>query len=158
MSFAILALAGCSAAASSAPDDAQAGIADTMVQTVSQEEETAIEDATDVVDDPCSATPDNRVDFPHGAEGAVFAELRHDLIDLGESSYAQGEVTLNDEGQIASYTVAPGDGPIAIGDRFCVDYVTVLQYNRTWPEIDPGEVLELRPDPSVQWGDSTRPE
>lgn len=67
-------------------------------------------------------------------------------------------MTLNDEGQIASYTVAPGDSPIAIGDRFCVDYVTVLQYNRTWPEIDPGEVLELRPDPTVQWGDSTRPE
>lgn len=85
VSFAILALAGRSAAASAAPGDAQAGIADTMVQTVSQEEATAIEDATDVVDDPCSATPDNRVDFPHGAEGAVFAELRHDLIDLGRA-------------------------------------------------------------------------
>lgn len=111
---------------------------------------------TDVVDNACAATPDNRIDFSPAGRGPIYASLRHDLIGLGESSYAQGDVTLDDEGQISSYTVVPGDSPIAIGDRFCIDYITVLQLNNTWPTIDPGEVLTLRPDPTVEWIDEAQ--
>ena len=120
-------------------------------------ENNATEDAAAEPDDACAATPGNRIVFPVQTEGRVFAELRHELIDLGPRDYAAGEATLDEAGKILSYTVAPDDSPTAIGDRFCVDYVTVLQFNHTWPEIDPGEVLVLSPDPSVQWGDNTRP-
>lgn len=153
-SLGVLALAGCSAAAVAAPET-KTEAADSAVQPVSQANETAAGDATDVVDDACAATPDNRIDFSPAGHGPIYASLRHDLIDLGESSFAQGEVALDNEGQISSYTVAPGDSPIAIGERFCVDYITVLQLNNTWPTIDPGEVLELRPDPEEIWGEST---
>lgn len=153
-SFAALTLAGCSAAANAA-SETNAGVAETAIQPVSQVA-TTTEDPTEVVDDPCAATPDNRIDFHRAGSGPVYAELRHELIDLGESSFAQGEVALDDEGRISSYTVAPGDSPIAIGERFCVDYVTVLQLNNTWPTIDPGEVLELRPDPTVEWIDEAQ--
>jgi hypothetical protein len=155
-SLGVLVLAGCSAAANAAPD-APVGAAETAIQPVSQVQETTTADEnTETLDDPCAATPSNRIDYKHQANGgAIYASLRHDVIDLGESGYAQGEVTLNDAGDVYSYTVAPGDSPIAIGDRFCIDYITVLQYNHTWPEIDPGEVLILRPNPEEIWGDDT---
>jgi len=144
-----LALVGCSASA-------QAAQQDTVAQTVSQAQpETAATETVAEPEDACAATPGNRIEFPVQAEGRVFAELRHELIDLGSRDYAAGEVALDADGTILSYTVAPGDSPIAIGDRFCVDYITVLQYNHTWPAIDPGEVLVLSPDPTVQWGDTT---
>ncbi|MFD5225396.1 hypothetical protein ACFWHT_07215 [Microbacterium sp. NPDC058342] len=149
--FVGIALVGCSGAAEAAP-------AEPAAQIVSQPQAAAVDDTLDTVaepSDPCDATPGNRIVFATQGGGSVFAQLKHELIDLGARDYAAGDVTLGAEGKILSYTVAPGDSPIAIGDRFCVDYVTVLQYNRTWPEIDPGEVLVLSPDPTVQWGDNT---
>lgn len=155
-----VALVGCSSAsepASTSPDAAAASLA----QPVSQGSGTAVEDPAAAgdggADDKCAATPGNRIVFPVGAEGAVFADLKHELIDLGQSDYAAGKTVLDEAGAILSYTVAPGDSPIAIGDRFCIDYITVLQYNRTGYTIDPDEVLSLSPDPTVQWGDSTKP-
>lgn len=148
-----IALVGCSAPAPSVPTAA-------LAQSTAQPQTTAVEEvaaetaATDT-EDACAATPGNRIKFPVQAEGRVFAELKHELIDLGSRDNAAGDTTLDANGKILSYTVAPGDSPIAIGDRFCVDYITVLQYNRTWPEIDPGEVLVLSPDPTIQWGDTT---
>ena len=150
-----VALVGCSGAAeASTPEPAQ------HVEAAAQAEQAPAEDAGTApeTEDACAATPGNRIVFPVGAEGAVFADLKHELIDLGPSDYAAGETVLDETGTILSYTVAAGDSPIAIGDRFCIDYITVLQYNHTWPEIDPGEVLVLSPDPTVQWGDTNGPE
>lgn len=67
------------------------------------------------------------------------------LVDMGATEYASGEVTLNDEGLIATYTVAPGDAGMAIGERFCIDYVTVFQYNDVLSVPHPGDILLLLP-------------
>ncbi|MGO2747459.1 hypothetical protein [Microbacterium sp.] len=69
------------------------------------------------------------------------------LVDMGPSQFANGTVTLDDEGRIATYTVAPGDAAAAIGERFCVDYVTVFQYNDIYPtfSVHPDDVLALLP-------------
>ncbi|MDQ1215824.1 LysM peptidoglycan-binding domain-containing protein [Microbacterium arborescens] len=70
------------------------------------------------------------------------------ITDLGATLYASGEIGLNDEGEIATYTVDPGDTVYGIGDRLSVDYITLLSYNGKFSfeeEIRPGEILILRP-------------
>lgn len=149
-----IALVGCSGAVDTLPAEPAAQPAAQQQPAAEQGDAAAVAQPAD----PCDATPGNRIVFPVQAEGRVFAELKHELIDLGTRDYAAGEVDLDEQGRPIAYTVASGDSPIAIGDRFCVDYITVLQYNHTWPEIDPGEVLVLSPDPTVQWGDTNGPE
>lgn len=81
-------------------------------------------------------------------------ELRGELVDLGASAHASGTVGHNVEGQIQTYTVAAGDSLTGIGERFCVDYVTVAVYNHRFPPnptIQPGDVLTMRPDPNAPW-------
>lgn len=76
------------------------------------------------------------------------ARLGVTITDLGPTTYASGEVGLNDEGEISTYTVASGDTAYGIGDRLCIDYITVLAYNGKFvpaPEIQPGDILILRP-------------
>lgn len=67
------------------------------------------------------------------------------LVDMGPREFAQGTVTRDAEGRLATYTVAPEDAGPAIGTRFCVDYITVFQYNDVYPWPHPGDVLRLRP-------------
>lgn len=84
----------------------------------------------------------------------VSAYLVGDLMDRGPvEGAAAGEVALNADGEIESYTVAAGDSMPGIGQRFCVDEVTVSQYNHVfpWGAIHPGDVLILRPDPDEPW-------
>ncbi|MFJ2370811.1 hypothetical protein [Microbacterium sp. NPDC087665] len=80
-------------------------------------------------------------------------ELVGELVDMGESSVAAGPVGLNAEGLIESYTVVSGDSLIGIGERFCIDFVTVGVYNDRFgaKQIQPGDVLVLRPDPTAPW-------
>ncbi|WP_314094768.1 LysM peptidoglycan-binding domain-containing protein [Microbacterium foliorum] len=81
-------------------------------------------------------------------------ELRGELVDMGASAYASGPVGYNDDEQIESYTVAEGDSLVGIGERFCVDFVTVAVYNHRFPPsptIQPGDVLTMRPDPAAPW-------
>jgi hypothetical protein len=75
------------------------------------------------------------------------ARLGGELVDMGVSDYASGEVGYNAEGLIETYTVASGDTLVAIGERFCIDYVTVGAYNDRFGTevIQPGDVLVLRP-------------
>jgi hypothetical protein len=75
------------------------------------------------------------------------ARLGGELVDMGVSDHASGEVGYTSDGLIETYTVAPGDSLIGIGERFCVDWVTVGSYNdRSSPKvIQPGDVLVLRP-------------
>ncbi|MEU4014044.1 LysM domain-containing protein [Microbacterium sp. NPDC028030] len=85
----------------------------------------------------------------------MYAKLLGELVDMGESELASGPVTLDADGEIFSYEVQPGDSLIAIGERFCVDYVTVGSYNhvRGFEPIAPGDVLYLRPDPTLPFVD-----
>lgn len=104
----------------------------------------------------CAAAGLNRIEFDHQAGGGpIYAEVQDPIVDYGVNPSATGETTVDANGVIQSYTVAAGDSPIAIGDRFCIDYITVLSLNRIYPGIDPGQVLVLTPDPTVQWGDDT---
>ncbi|MFS0712249.1 LysM domain-containing protein [Microbacterium sp. 2P01SA-2] len=76
------------------------------------------------------------------------ARLGGTITDLGPAPYASGEVGLNNEGEISTYTVASGDTAWGISDRLCIDYVTVMSYNgKSMPpvEIQPGDILILRP-------------
>ncbi|WP_404434196.1 LysM peptidoglycan-binding domain-containing protein [Microbacterium lacus] len=81
----------------------------------------------------------------------MSASLSGDLVDRGTRDLATGSVGLDEDGQIVTYTVAPGDALYAIGDRFCIaNALTIATLNHT-RTIQPGEVLLLHPDSSVPW-------
>lgn len=83
--------------------------------------------------------------------GRMSAHLSGDLVDRGARDLAAGTTGLDDAGRVVTYTVAPGDALLAIGDRFCVANAGAfadLNHTRT---IQPGEVLLLDPDPSIPW-------
>lgn len=89
----------------------------------------------------------------------MHAKLLGELVDMGESELAGGPVTFDADGEIFSYEVQAGDSLIAIGERFCVDYVTVgmLNHVRGNEQIAPGDVLYLRPDPTLPFVDIYSP-
>ena len=65
-----------------------------------------------------------------------------------------GQATARAAPQVRTYTVQPGDALAAIGERFCIDYITVGVYSHRMPPgktIQPGDILVLRPDPTVTW-------
>ena len=81
-------------------------------------------------------------------------KLLGELTDMGASEYAAGPVGYDEHGRIETYTVQPGDALAAIGERFCIDYITVGTHNHRMPPgktIQPGDILVLRPDPTVTW-------
>lgn len=86
----------------------------------------------------------NAAIHPYGAHDPR-ARLGGELTDMGATAVASGEVGFTADGLIESYTVAPGDTLVAIGERFCVDYITVGGYNDRLGSIQPGDVLILRP-------------
>ena len=89
---------------------------------------------------------------------APHAKLLGELDEMGASDLASGTPMLDDDGEVFAYEVAPGDSLIAIGQRFCVDYVTVALYNHVAAQtVHPGDVLILRPDPALPWIDQHVP-
>lgn len=81
---------------------------------------------------------------------ADTARLLHpeNLIDMGAREFAVGEVGYDDEGRIATYTVASGDSLWAIGDRFCINNglaIGTLNGHEPYESIQPGQVLVLNP-------------
>lgn len=85
--------------------------------------------------------------------------------DGGEREGAMGTADLNADGRPIGYTVAAGDAPYAIGDRFCISGIAVLHFNGYWvtgdgKDIAPGDYLYLSPDPAVSnpnlWAPGTR--
>ncbi|MFD5215141.1 hypothetical protein [Microbacterium sp. NPDC058345] len=72
-------------------------------------------------------------------------------VDTGAASLAGGPASLTDDGRVQSYTVQSGDAPAAIGERFCIDYITVLQFNNIETTVQPGDVLTLLVDPAVEF-------
>lgn len=79
--------------------------------------------------------------------GSDRGYLPEELEDQGPSEYASGAVGLDADGHIETYIVQPGDTMVGIGERFCIDYVTVAIYNDIYPawEISPGDLIVLHP-------------
>jgi hypothetical protein len=69
--------------------------------------------------------------------------------DRGASEYASGTVTFGEDGGVETYTVAAGDSGMSIGERFCVDYITLEVANqqrwRMGRQLQPGDVLLINP-------------
>ena len=78
-----------------------------------------------------------------------YVELEGSLKDLGAREFAAGEVTLDEEGNVVTYTVAPGDVEAVIGERLCA-YTSLASMNHV-RELEPGQVLWLNPDPETPW-------
>ncbi len=78
---------------------------------------------------------------------APTASLFGKLVDTGVREFAAGTPTSMEDGRIATYTVAPGDTPAAIGDRFCIWNPLSLTTLNGIPgsTIHPGQVLVLDP-------------
>ncbi|MFB7252545.1 hypothetical protein [Microbacterium sp. NPDC056234] len=101
-----------------------------------------------------SATPED----PDACKGVArisigegHASVTGTLVDRGARELAAGTVNLDDEGNIVSYTVAPGDAMTAIGDRLCIwNALSLAELNHT-RTIHPDQVLRLNPDPDVYW-------
>ncbi|MBN9187715.1 hypothetical protein [Microbacterium sp.] len=75
-------------------------------------------------------------------------------VDRGTRSGAEGLVRMDAGRHPVGYTVAAGDAPMAIGARFCMDYVSILHFNGYWvtgdgKDIAPGDYLYLAPDPRL---------
>lgn len=103
---------------------------------------------------PGNCTTNAAISTPWHGDGDEPVKLLGDLTDMGATEYAAGSVGYNADGQIQTYTVEAGDSLISIGERFCIDYITVAVYNhRTAPgkTIQPGDILVLRPDPTAPW-------
>jgi hypothetical protein len=103
---------------------------------------------------PGDCTTNAMISTPWHGEGDGPVKLLGELTDMGASGYASGPVGYDEQGKIETYTVQPGDALAAIGERFCIDYITVGVYNHRMPPgktIQPGDILMLRPDPSVTW-------
>ena len=67
--------------------------------------------------------------------------------DKGAREFATGPVTFGADGGVETYTVQPGDAGMAIGERFCVDYITVYVASGIYPVPHPGDVLLINPGP-----------
>lgn len=75
-------------------------------------------------------------------------------IDSGVRDGAAGAADVDSAGHIVGYTVAAGDAPSVIGDRFCLDGISILHFNGYWvtgdgKDLAPGDYLYLAPDPDV---------
>lgn len=81
------------------------------------------------------------------AEGRIPVSMSGTVVDTGKGEYAEGSVEKVD-GKPTFYTVQPGDTYRGIGDRFCVDAITVQAFNEAGgPEhvLQPGDRVQLRP-------------
>lgn len=89
-----------------------------------------------------------KIDMPNIVEGQKSYQVAWngvEPVDNGVSDYAQGVVTKTDDGRIASYTVAEGDTPTAVGERLCISIYTYTWYNRMGGSLYPGDVIVLGP-------------
>jgi hypothetical protein len=88
-----------------------------------------------------------RIELSEPDGGRIAVSLTGQIVDSGEGEYAEGPVESVD-GVPTYYTVQPGDTYRGIGDRFCVDSITVQAFNDGGgPEsvLQPGDRVQLRP-------------
>jgi len=127
------ALVGCASVIASSPDPAPAATADTVAETTPE---------------PTPAEPACvRMSEVQGYEGGLYQERHGTLLDLGAREFAQGEVTVDEDGTPVAYTVEPGDVQAVIAERLCA-YPTLGSMNHV-RMIQPGQVLWLTPDPEI---------
>lgn len=95
----------------------------------------------------CDASAYVLVSFSN--EGTIAEVLLpENLVDMGERTFAEGEVGYNEQGDIATYTVAAGDVVGVIGERFCLyngATLEALNGYKSYESIQPGDVLVLNP-------------
>ena len=78
--------------------------------------------------------------------GRYYQGEKPERPDRGATEYAAGTVTFNEKGGVATYTVAEGDSGMSIGERFCVDYITLYIANQVQQgTLHPGQVLNINP-------------
>lgn len=107
---------------------------------------------------PGECTTNSMINIMAEDGGAPHAKLLGELVEMGSMELASGEPVLDADGEIVAYPVMPGDSLIAIGQRFCIDYVTIALYNHVANmTVHPGDVLILRPDPALPWVDQYGP-
>ncbi len=109
LAFAMVVLAGCST--SSAPNTERPSKPEAVGETLVPASSTAPANST-------RACPNVATDPV--VDGKLVVANLADLTDTGTREYAAGRVTLNADGRLASYTVAPGDAIFGIADRLCV--------------------------------------
>jgi hypothetical protein len=83
----------------------------------------------------------------YGDGSGLYWEREGTLRDLGAREFAQGEVTVDDDGVPVTYTVEPGDVEAVVAERLCA-YPTLSSMNHR-RDIHPGQVLWLTPDPDI---------
>ncbi|WP_098407478.1 hypothetical protein [Paramicrobacterium agarici] len=94
-----------------------------------------------------------RIDWVDDGDGWEQRAIR-EPVDRGARDGAAGVTDVSAEGDVLGYTVAAGDAPSVIGDRFCIDYDSVLHFNGFWvtgygKKTAPGECLYLARDLNV---------
>lgn len=88
-----------------------------------------------------------RIELSEPEGGRIAVSLSGQILDSGEGEYAEGPVE-NVDGIPTYYTVQPGDTYRGIGDRFCVDSITVQEFNDGGGParvLQPGDRVQLRP-------------
>ncbi|WP_102192209.1 hypothetical protein [Microbacterium aurantiacum] len=103
------------------------------------------------VDMPATAPDDACSNSARIHVGGMSAKVTGTLVDRGARDLAAGVVGLDDEGNVVSYTVAPGDAPYAIAERLCIEdagSIATLNHTRT---IHPDQLLRFDRDPDVLW-------
>lgn len=81
------------------------------------------------------------------ADGRIPVSMTGTVVDTGSGEYAEGPVE-NVDGTPTFYTVQPGDTYRGIGDRFCIDAITLQAFHDAGgPEriLQPGDRVQLRP-------------
>jgi hypothetical protein len=133
LALAAAALAGCTATSPAA------------VQTSNDSDLTVGTEATPT---PESTEPEtcSSASQVYGDGGGLYWERQGTLRDLGAREFAQGEVTVDEDGTPLTYTVEPGDVEAVIAERLCA-WPTLGEMNHV-RVIQPGQVLWLTPDPN----------
>lgn len=81
--------------------------------------------------------------------GGLYWKREGTLRDFGAREFAQGEVTVDENGAPVTYTVEPGDVETVIAERLCAyPGLGAMNHVRT---IQPGQVLWLTPNPDTPW-------
>ena len=84
-------------------------------------------------------------------DGKTISEILRpqNLVDMGPREFAEGEVGYDEQGRVATYTVAAGDVEGVIGERLCIysgGLIGMLNGKKGYESIQPGEVLVINPD------------
>ncbi|MDN3310532.1 hypothetical protein QWJ90_06285 [Microbacterium oryzae] len=146
--LAAAALAGCTASPAPATTTAPAAEQTSEASPTPAGEAESAPEATSAPD---ATEPEECKGMKAITFGRMSASLIGERKDQGARQFAEGEVSLDADGNVVSYTVAPGDVGEVIGERLCIRNggdLGVLNHVRT---IQPGQVLWLNPNPDVPW-------